>query len=307
MIKESFQIGNILLSPISKSESPWFSMSTSPRVVNSAKGSFAGSLIGSMPAGSGTLGLSLRYFQSGEIIYRDSDGNDLGLIRPYATDFSLGYSLPVSEIWDMGLTLRYVSSDLTQGQINNTKLSGLLLDLGAHAELSDEMGLWMSIRNLGAMLSTEINTNGYAPTLFQMGWYNSAMRKDLQYGFQIEKSLAPTAPNLDPSGVVTGGLALPESWARAIAQSFSDAPGGALEEFQELRASFGAAYALNKDLTIRTGLSLIDPSKSVMKYVSLGVSYRYNNILINTSYAFPVMTSLNALKNQVLIGFKVEI
>ena len=86
MIKESFQIGNILLSPISKSESPWFSMSTSPRVVNSAKGSFAGSLIGSMPAGSGTLGLSLRYFQSGEIIYRDSDGNDLGLIRPYATD-----------------------------------------------------------------------------------------------------------------------------------------------------------------------------------------------------------------------------
>ena len=58
---------------------------------------------------------SLRYFSLGSIQFSDYNGNNWGEGRPREFAFDLGYSRKLSEKLGIGLTLRYINSNLTLG------------------------------------------------------------------------------------------------------------------------------------------------------------------------------------------------
>ncbi|HEX3767438.1 MAG TPA: PorV/PorQ family protein, partial [Puia sp.] len=61
------------------------------------------------------LSASLRYFSLGSIQFSDYNGNNWGEGRPREFAFDLGYSRKLSNKLGIGLTLRYINSNLTLG------------------------------------------------------------------------------------------------------------------------------------------------------------------------------------------------
>jgi hypothetical protein len=59
------------------------------------------------------LSASLRYFSLGSIQFSDYNGNNWGEGRPREFAFDLGYSRKLSSKLGIGLTLRYINSNLT--------------------------------------------------------------------------------------------------------------------------------------------------------------------------------------------------
>src|SRR5690625_3479311 len=62
-----------------------------------------------------TVAVSLRYFDLGNIQFRDMQGEDQGLFHPREFSFDAGYARKLSEEWSMGMALRYIYSNLASG------------------------------------------------------------------------------------------------------------------------------------------------------------------------------------------------
>src|SRR6056300_1340352 len=62
------------------------------------------------------FGMSLKYFSLGNIDFRDEQGNDQGTFNPNEFSIDGAYALKLSETWSGGIALRYIYSNLTQGQ-----------------------------------------------------------------------------------------------------------------------------------------------------------------------------------------------
>src|SRR2546423_6492905 len=58
---------------------------------------------------------SLRYFSLGDIQFTDANGNDLNIFRPREYGVDLGYSQRLSDKSGMGVTLKYINSNLAGG------------------------------------------------------------------------------------------------------------------------------------------------------------------------------------------------
>ena len=61
------------------------------------------------------LSASIRYFSLGSIQFSDYNGNNWGEGRPREYAIDLGYSSKLSDKIGIGLTLRYINSNLTLG------------------------------------------------------------------------------------------------------------------------------------------------------------------------------------------------
>ena len=61
------------------------------------------------------ISADLRYFSLGSIQFSDYNGNNWGEGRPREFAFDLGYSRKLSDKLGIGLTLRYINSNLTLG------------------------------------------------------------------------------------------------------------------------------------------------------------------------------------------------
>ncbi len=63
------------------------------------------------------ISASLRYFSLGEINFTDDSGNSLGTFNPYEFYFDVAYALKLSDHWSAGTALRWIYSDIAQGQV----------------------------------------------------------------------------------------------------------------------------------------------------------------------------------------------
>ncbi|MEY2969965.1 MAG: hypothetical protein RLZZ599_338, partial [Bacteroidota bacterium] len=63
------------------------------------------------------ISASLRYFSLGEINFTNEQGNSLGTFNPYEFYFDVAYALKLSDHWSAGTALRWIYSDIAQGQV----------------------------------------------------------------------------------------------------------------------------------------------------------------------------------------------
>lgn len=264
-----------------------------------------------------TLALSMRYFSLGNIEFTDFQGMSNGQHTPNEFAFDLAYARKLSDNFSAGITLKYVRSDLANGQEvsgssgNIVKAaSAVAADVSFYFEKDIEMfniptkvSFGTAITNIGNKVSyTEDDMKDFIPTNLGIG---TAFAMDIDehnsitLAFDMNKLMVPT-PN-DSINIDSPDSPRNKALLSGIFGSFGDAPGGFSEEMQEIMYSVGFEYWYNKLFAVRLGYFHEHRNKGNRKYVTAGVGVKYSVFGLNFSYIIPASSDgqNNPLNNTV--------
>jgi hypothetical protein len=253
------------------------------------------------------MGLQIRYFSLGNIQFTDINGGDAGQYSPNEFAADLGYARKLSDKFSTGITLKYVRSDLAQGQEVG---SGNIIK-AAQAAAADvsffyqnkidmfdkpaTLSFGTAITNIGNKVSyTEDEVKDFIPINWGLG---TGLKLELDeyssilIAADINKLLVPT-----PDTTATGDFRN-KPLLSGMFGSFSDAPGGASEELQELMYSFGLEYWYKEQFSLRLGHFNEHRLKGNRKYLTVGLGLRYSVFGLNFSYIIPTSNQRNPLDN----------
>ena len=243
--------------------------------------------------------LALKYFDMGEITFTNNVAAVTGQYSPRDFSFDGSYSRMLSENLGIGLTAKYIYSNLTGTNSNVDGQAGksVAVDIGLYytKELKwknpSTLSLGGSISNIGAKLSYTDNANeDFLPMNLRLG---SALTTALDpyntitFVLDFNKLLVPSPPIRDETGAIVAGEDPNRSLLNAMFTSFSDAPNGAKEEFQEIMTSIGVEYWYNKSFAARVGYFNEAANKGNRKYLTLGLGFTKNRFGIDVAYLVP--------------------
>jgi len=271
------------------------------------------------------ISASLRYFTMGDVDLSTPDGDFLKSVAPHEMAFDIAYSRKLTESFSGAVALRYIRTDYTSGEAEESAGSGFAADVAGYNEsylmlgqVECLLGLGFNISNIGTKISTPDNTtSNYLPTTLRLGGSLTYPLDDyntLAFNLDFTKLLVPTPP----SEYLENGEKDPDfeqkrqdyrdgSPISGIFKSFSDAPGGFSEEIKEIMWSAGMEYTYNNQFSIRGGYFNESEMKGNRKYFSFGAGLKMNVFQIDASYL--VSTSDTNPLDQTLrfsIGFELE-
>ncbi|MDR0507410.1 MAG: type IX secretion system outer membrane channel protein PorV [Dysgonamonadaceae bacterium] len=257
----------------------------------------------------GTIGASLRYFSLGSISITTESGQEMTQVNPYEMAIDAGYSLKLSEKFSIGANIRFIysdmgtnvtgASDLQPGYALAADLAGYYNNYVMMGNNECLLGLGFNLSNMGTKISYDGgNTTYFIPTnlrlgasfLFPMDDYNT-----LSFNVDANKYMVPTPPDMQGLSAEEKSEALKRyretSPIAGIFKSFSDAPGGAKEEFREIMWSLGAEYAYNNQFFVRGGYFYENPYKGNRQYFSLGVGFKMTAFQLDAAYLISTVPS----------------
>lgn len=239
-----------------------------------------------------TVAIGMKYFDLGDINFRSDSNGDLGTFNPREVAIDLTYSRMLTENFSVGIAGRYIHSNLTgaftspDAQPGNSVAAdiGLFYTKTLESAKSSTLSFGANISNIGAKISyTGGENKDFLPTNLRLG---SAFTTELDpynsitFVLDFNKLLVPTpSPNSSSRA--------DKSLLSGIFGSFSDAPGGAKEEMQEIMTSAGIEYWYNKTFAGRLGYFNEAKNKGNRKYMTLGVGFRKNKLGIDVAYLVP--------------------
>ena len=256
-----------------------------------------------------TIASSLRYFALGETQFFVP----MGVYKPRELALDVAYSIALSEYFATAIALRYIYSDLTQGQvvgggtIANKPGQALAFDIATYYnrklpwELPIYFALGLNISNIGNKISyTDDIKPQFLPTNLRLGpsltvKFSEANR--LSFMVDMNKLLVPT-PNhermeeINDMSVFVGML-----------NSFSTAPGGISEHMNEIKYAFGVEYR-HKHFAVRQGYFHEHRNKGNRKFLTFGAGVYFGVFSFNLSYLYPI-GFLSPLQNTIAfsLGF----
>lgn len=245
-----------------------------------------------------TIGGALKYFSYGSIQLTDNSQNDIGVYSPNEFSIEGTYSRKFGESFSLGTAIRYISSSLSNGQFNGQDIqpaTALAADASAYYKTGTmlfgkdaELAFGLNISNVGSKMSYSDNgSKSFLPTNMKLGGASTFMLDDLStitFALDLNKLLVPTSPIRDANGKIISGKDPDRSVPSAIFGSFSDAPGGFSEEFNEISYSIGTEYWYNKQFAIRSGYFYETPTKGDRRYFTVGAGLKYN--VFNLDFAY---------------------
>jgi len=272
-----------------------------------------------------TIGVTIDYFDRGRIVTSNSNGvvtgeynfvdyyvdiryartlnRDLSLgigIKHFTSDLGYVYYTPPTPLFSTVRPIRSYAFDVGIDHHHDFKLgSGRTLRLGSGLSLNnigpkvsylpssyDSYDFIPSSINVGSIIT--ISNNGNEPV--------KAVEFEFDVAYQASKLLVPS-PQLYQFDPVTGAIVLIGGvdsdeftvW-EGILSSFSDAPNGSEEEFQEILHQFGFEIRMiSEDLVaaLRGGFFLEHDYKGGRKYPTLGAGLQWKEYAFNGSYILP--------------------
>jgi hypothetical protein len=233
------------------------------------------------------VSMALKYFDLGEIFFTE-DGVNGTNFNPREFSFDLTYSRKLTEELSLGLTGRYIHSNLTgafnSGGVDARPGKSVAADIGIFytkqlpGALSSNLSLGASISNIGAKITYSDNNNkDFLPTNLRLGGaYTTSLDSynTLTFLLDFNKLLVPT---IDKD----------QSLLRGMFSSFTDAPGGFSEEVHEIATSMGVEYWYNKVFAARLGYFLEAYDKGNRKYLTMGAGFRRNTFGFDIAYLVP--------------------
>jgi hypothetical protein len=249
-----------------------------------------------------TMSASLRYFTLGDITFTTEDGTYNGQQSPNEFAIDLGYTRLLSDNFSGAVTLRYIRSDLTGGQIvggveshaGTSYAADVAFYYQKEIRVNRKRSVFASginISNIGSKISyTDGETKDFIPTNLKLGIsYKTELDRynTVSFAFDANKLLVPT-PSKDSS--VVDGVIVPIGFSSdkgpiaGIFSSFSDAPGGVSEELKEISFSVGAEYWYNKQFALRAGYYYEDVTKGNRKFFTAGAGLKMNVFALDFSY-----------------------
>lgn len=235
------------------------------------------------------IGVSLKYFDLGEISFRGYNNEPLGDFNPKEAAFDATYSRMLTDNFSIGLSGRYIFSNLTGAFTGSDAQAGnsVAADVGVYytkplqGTRNATLSLGAQISNIGAKISyTDNNQKDFLPTNLRVGGaYTMELDpfNNITFILDFNKLMVPS-PGADRDTV---------SLLSGMFGSFSDAPGGAKEEFQEFMTSVGIEYWYRSIFAGRIGYFNENKDKGNRKYLTMGVGFRKNNFGIDVAYVVP--------------------
>jgi hypothetical protein len=261
---------------------------------------------------------SLTYFSLGSIQLTDQLGSPQGVEKPNDLALDASYTLKLNDGFSMGVTLRYIRSDLSI-KIDNSELktvNAFATDLGAYYQseeknYGDFNGRWragMSIANIGPKV--ELSAGGrqsFIPTNMRIGGGFDFILDDvstIRTNVEFTKLMVPTPPiygdhDNDPAtpDVIIDGKDDDVDFFTGMFQSFGDAPGGFSEEIKEFTWSVGAEYVYDNNFAFRLGYFNESELKGARKFFTLGAGFKFRSSKIDFSYLINSSDVNNPLEN----------
>ncbi|HAT66538.1 MAG TPA: hypothetical protein DCS66_18405, partial [Flavobacteriaceae bacterium] len=217
------------------------------------------------------VGASLRYFNVGEIELRETADQVPLVVKPNEMLFDVSYSLRLSDRMAMGVTGRYIRSNLkiptAGGDIANAA-STFAVDVSGYYQseeiaYNDFDGRWragFNISNIGPKLKyDESGQENNLPTNLAAGvGFDFILDEYNKVGVntQFNKLLVPTPQDFDGDGDIDAEDDQEYesiSFVSGIFKSFGDAPDGFSEELKEFTWALGAEYWYQDVFAFRTG------------------------------------------------------
>jgi len=256
------------------------------------------------------IAVSLRYFDLGEIFFTDDFNNPQGSFNPRELAVDATYARKLSENFSLGITLRYINSNLV-GNFSSLTIEAqpantVAADVSAFYQKDTEFGnisFGGNISNIGAKVTySDQDNQDFIPTNLRLG---SALKLDIDpyntitFALDFNKLLVPSPPIYamddngviitDPSGnpIIERGEDPNRNLLSGVFGSFSDAPDGFSEEMQEIMISFGTEYWYNNLFAARAGYFYENANKGNRQYFTIGVGFRYNVFGFDFAYLVP--------------------
>ena len=263
-------------------------------------------------------GAELRYFSLGQIDTNegvDNRGNLInpGTINPNELVATGSYSLKLSETFAMGVSLKYIRSDLgftgTDGNTTQTVNSFAVDVSGYYQSLEENYGdfngryrMGFNISNIGPKVSYTPGDEDFIPTNLKLGGGFDFILDDyntISTTVEFTKLLVPT-PQPDGSDQDKG-------FVSGMFSSFGDAPGGFSEELKEFTYAFGAEYLYNNAFALRTGYFHESEEKGSRQYFTLGGGFKTNALNIDLSYLINASDVNNPLENSLRFSLSFDL
>ena len=261
----------------------------------------------------GFLGFSLYYLSYGQIDGFDANQNPTGAIFPKEYTLDLTYARKMSNHFSLGLSARYLHSDIYDGHSSNGLVvdpsNAFAVDVSAYFEKEHLGGatgakwaLGALISNIGTKVKYAAGNNEFLPTNLKIGGSYSLLvdgsTQRLSFAADFNKLLVPSPPVYDNNGNIVDGKDPNRSVVSALFSSFGDAPGGFAEELKEISAGAGIEYLFDETFAFRTGYFYEHQDKGDRQHFSLGTGARYRNFSFDLAYIVPTANRY-VLKNTI--------
>lgn len=265
---------------------------------------------------------SIRYFNLGEINYRDEFNGDLGIGKPFEMAIDLGYSRKLSENLSLGASIRYINSNIAAGVKNTGSSAGYKPANTAAADIglfytkttmtSEEQGstfnFGAALRNLGGRVTYSQLQRDFLPAQLAVGasyTYHIDKFNKFTASVDLVKLLVPAAERVIlPNGETSYEQPRDMSVVSGALSSFTKAPG-----MYGTTIGAGAEYWYQDQFALRAGYFHEDKLLGNRQYFALGVGLRYSMFGIDASYLVPSGSSIarnplsNTLRFSLLFNF----
>ena len=260
-----------------------------------------------------TVALSMKYFDMGDFFARSNNNVDEGTFHPRDFSFDLTYSRLLTENLSVGLSGRFIHSNLL-GQYNGSSIidakpgNSVAADIGIFyfTELkgakTNTLSLGAVISNIGPKLSNSNDNNrSPLPTNLRVG---GAYKIDLDpynsftFLLDFNKLMVPS-PQLQGDTL----MIIPnKSLISGMFSSFTDAPDGFSEEIKEIIVNTGVEYWYNNTFAGRVGYFSEEKLKGNRKYMTIGLGFKKNKFAFDIAYLVPTNKREHPLAETIRFG-----
>ena len=259
-----------------------------------------------------TIGISLLYFNLGNIQFTDIQGQDAGSFNPRELKTDVAIANKLTDHLSLSLALRYVYSNLASGQQSggsvikpghaaSADISTFYTNSAEISTYKSDYAFGMNISNLGTKISYTQNTQkDFIPMNLGLGGSFTLHLDEYNkftFASDLNKLLVPTPVELDvdPQNGIYDYKEL--SVPAGLFSSFNDAPGGFSEEMAELIWSVGAEYWYADQFAVRGGYFHEAATKGNRQFLTAGIGLKFNVIGIDVSYLVPTNNQASPLDN----------
>ncbi|MDA9311417.1 type IX secretion system outer membrane channel protein PorV [Polaribacter sp.] len=247
-------------------------------------------------------GADFKYFSLGQIDLTDSGGNPTGIINPNEFVFTGSYALKLSETFSMGVSLKYLRSNLAFTGTTSTlqPINSFGVDVSGYYQSEEEnygtfngkYRFGFNVANIGPKVSYVPGEEDFIPTNLKIGGGFDFILDDyntISTTIEFTKLLVPS-PQTDGSDEDV-------SWVSGIFSSFGDAEDGFSEELQEFTYAFGTEYLYNNAFALRAGYFHENENKGNRQFFTMGAGFKTNALNVDLSYLANASDVNNPLEN----------
>ena len=252
----------------------------------------------------------VRYFNLGQINLADVNGMPLGNSNPREFSIEAGYAIKASNKFGVGVTARYINSNLGKGNISASDPSviykvgsAIAFDASAYYNGLDERGqgftAGLTLSNLGTRISytSDPNAKQYIPANIGIGGvYHFVLDDDnkLNIGLDLNHLMVPKVPSgLSTTGDTTidnpiNNPLMAAYYNNSVVSSWGSSFGNGAYS-----GSLGAEYSYIDEFFVRAGYHYETSSFGDRKYFTAGVGLKYSVLQFNFAYLAPTGSGIN--------------